>query len=320
MASSLIRINEATTDQLQQLKGIGPKRATGIIEFRETLGPIRTTFDLAAATGINLKTAGSMADDIDWFVESPYGTIRFAPMLVAAVMCLMLIYIGFDSITAQPFVPPSSYYNLCLALILLGGLTATGDIAIAAVRQKTSETSWVFKMATVLCITGLASLPIFLLFEFPGLEYIQSTIGITLSFVFYCLLVCWFLWAPALLLRWLIEEKHAGILKKAVAGYDFSLCVWPVVIAIIATQYNSFLWIEEIFCAWMLVFLCVNSLELITSNSAFVVMLSNNDAGRLRFALSRQGTFKLTHNLKTAGYLAITSAMVLVLVLVYVLF
>ena len=57
MASSLIRISEATTLELQALKGIGPKRASYIAAYRSDVAAIRNNFDLATVTGLSLDRA-----------------------------------------------------------------------------------------------------------------------------------------------------------------------------------------------------------------------------------------------------------------------
>ena len=51
-----IDINTATTEELMQLKGIGPKYAARIIEYREKHGPFKTPEDLMQVSGIGQKT------------------------------------------------------------------------------------------------------------------------------------------------------------------------------------------------------------------------------------------------------------------------
>ncbi|MBW2490896.1 MAG: ComEA family DNA-binding protein [Deltaproteobacteria bacterium] len=51
-----ININAASTEELDQLKGIGPKKAAAIVEFRETNGPFRIPEDLIKVPGIGPKT------------------------------------------------------------------------------------------------------------------------------------------------------------------------------------------------------------------------------------------------------------------------
>ena len=65
MASSPIRINEATIDKLQTLLGKGPQRAASIASFRKKVEPIKTIVDLAAAAAINENTATDIAAQIN---------------------------------------------------------------------------------------------------------------------------------------------------------------------------------------------------------------------------------------------------------------
>ena len=51
-----ININTATTEELMQLKGIGPKYAARIIEYREKHGPFKTPEGLMQVSGIGQKT------------------------------------------------------------------------------------------------------------------------------------------------------------------------------------------------------------------------------------------------------------------------
>ncbi|MGD2099378.1 MAG: ComEA family DNA-binding protein [Desulfobacterales bacterium] len=51
-----ININVASVEELVQLKGIGPKKAAMIIDFRETNGPFRLPEDIMKVPGIGPKT------------------------------------------------------------------------------------------------------------------------------------------------------------------------------------------------------------------------------------------------------------------------
>ena len=51
-----ININTASADELVQLKGVGPKKAATIIEYRKTNGPFKLPEDLIKVPGIGLKT------------------------------------------------------------------------------------------------------------------------------------------------------------------------------------------------------------------------------------------------------------------------
>lgn len=51
-----IDINTATVEQLEGLKGIGPKKAAAIVKYREANGPFGSIDDLAKVPGIGKKT------------------------------------------------------------------------------------------------------------------------------------------------------------------------------------------------------------------------------------------------------------------------
>ena len=59
-ALSLIDLNTATSEQLQQLEGIGPVRAQAIIEYRRLYGPIERVGQLLDIEGIGEKTVDSI--------------------------------------------------------------------------------------------------------------------------------------------------------------------------------------------------------------------------------------------------------------------
>ena len=51
-----INLNKATSEELQELPGIGPSKATAILQKREELGSFKTIEDLKEVTGIGDKT------------------------------------------------------------------------------------------------------------------------------------------------------------------------------------------------------------------------------------------------------------------------
>ncbi|CAI3492557.1 ComEA family DNA-binding protein [Enterococcus cecorum] len=59
-----ININQADLTQLQQLSGIGEKKAQAIIDYRNENGSFKTIEDLAKVTGIGEKTVEKLRDSI----------------------------------------------------------------------------------------------------------------------------------------------------------------------------------------------------------------------------------------------------------------
>lgn len=62
--SSKININTATSEQLQQLKGIGPSKAKAIIEDREQKGLFKNIADIKRVKGIGEKLYAGIQESI----------------------------------------------------------------------------------------------------------------------------------------------------------------------------------------------------------------------------------------------------------------
>jgi len=56
LAAELININTADAAALQQINGIGPAKASAIIEYRKTKGPFASVDDLVKVPGIGEKS------------------------------------------------------------------------------------------------------------------------------------------------------------------------------------------------------------------------------------------------------------------------
>ena len=63
-ANGKININKATSEELQELPGIGPSKATAIIQKREELGSFQAIEDLKEVTGIGEKTFEKLRESI----------------------------------------------------------------------------------------------------------------------------------------------------------------------------------------------------------------------------------------------------------------
>lgn len=60
----LININKAAASELEQLTGIGPKKAQEIINYRENEGRFKTVEELTNVSGIGVKTFEKLKDQI----------------------------------------------------------------------------------------------------------------------------------------------------------------------------------------------------------------------------------------------------------------
>ncbi|MGX4669655.1 helix-hairpin-helix domain-containing protein [Cerasibacillus sp. JNUCC 74] len=59
-----ININQATTEEIEELNGIGPSKAAAIIQYREENGMFKQMEDLLNVSGIGEKTLEAIQDDI----------------------------------------------------------------------------------------------------------------------------------------------------------------------------------------------------------------------------------------------------------------
>jgi competence protein ComEA len=59
--AGVINVNTATAAELDSLPGIGPSKATAIIEYREANGPFGSCSELSRVTGIGDATVANIA-------------------------------------------------------------------------------------------------------------------------------------------------------------------------------------------------------------------------------------------------------------------
>ncbi|MED5387751.1 MAG: helix-hairpin-helix domain-containing protein [Pseudomonadota bacterium] len=63
-AENRINLNTADIHQLQEIKGVGPKTAEAIIQWRDTQGPFTSVDQLLAIRGIGEKTLAKVRDTL----------------------------------------------------------------------------------------------------------------------------------------------------------------------------------------------------------------------------------------------------------------
>jgi competence protein ComEA len=71
--AGLAWLNSASTDQLQELPGIGPSLAARIVEYREANGPFQAIDDLTNVTGIGPKRQEKIRTYLNQLPSQPTG-------------------------------------------------------------------------------------------------------------------------------------------------------------------------------------------------------------------------------------------------------
>lgn len=63
-SSATVNLNSATETELQNISGIGPKKAAAIIDYRQSSGSSQKVEDLIKVKGIGAKTLESIKDQL----------------------------------------------------------------------------------------------------------------------------------------------------------------------------------------------------------------------------------------------------------------
>lgn len=110
------------------------------------------------------------------------------PAGLVTLASLWFVVRGFQALATEQFFAPYSYYNLFLALILLGGLAATRDIAVTMIRGHSQKSIPVSILSACLFISGFVILILLsistVLVTYP--TDFQNTLGSTIQFIGYC--------------------------------------------------------------------------------------------------------------------------------------
>lgn len=59
-----VNLNSATAEELEAVKGLGPKKAAAIVEFREKNGPFKSLDDLKKLKGFGDKSIAKLAKEL----------------------------------------------------------------------------------------------------------------------------------------------------------------------------------------------------------------------------------------------------------------
>ena|SRR6266851_6319097 len=109
-----VNLNTATSEQLQQVPGIGPATAGKILQMRKTYGPFKSVDDLLAIRGLGAKRLGARPK-IDFLKIDPS---REAPIWGYPVQCASANYgtAPMIGILRSILFPRSSFFSLSSSL------------------------------------------------------------------------------------------------------------------------------------------------------------------------------------------------------------
>ncbi|MCB1644120.1 MAG: helix-hairpin-helix domain-containing protein [Pseudomonadales bacterium] len=285
MASSLININQATSDQLQHLKHIGPKRAARIIQYREQVAPINSEYELAAVTGLSIGQISMIRGQMS-LGETSNPLNLWQALLGAALVLAPFVY-SIATVDLSIGKPAELLFNLSLILVLTGALLGMlffvgEDLSLGASRLNS---------LSIMALT-LVSLGITVMLAASALTmYAPHSVGFSahLSQVWlllFCLaVVAYLLYFPTLHLRVAHQLPRPWLQDfRVVTGlFDFSQLpvAWLILLSGWLTTSPGLLW--EIFYCWAGVILGSHGYDLMNFRSSYIQSLHELDRSRLAF-------------------------------------
>ncbi|MCH7741037.1 MAG: helix-hairpin-helix domain-containing protein [Proteobacteria bacterium] len=324
MASSLIPINQATIDELQTLKGIGPKRAGRIVRYRLEVSRIDDVYHLANAAGIGVKQANSLSAYVEWHGGKITPAALLAPALTLTGSYLLVFY-GFREISFDLKSPTIMLYNAALFLIMTGCVSVTIEQLTSLARRRRTVSRFLVFFSAASSLLGIAfmiSLVSLNLMLDLSPTFSEKTIATT-NFLIFAFLIVFLLYAPAIHLKriGLYDSSAAKTLDIAAIVFDAGQVIFAILVLLILSRSNSGLWLEELFAIWASVMFVSNGVEMLQGRSAYVSSLSDHEKAALRFILAEDSANKSFHFphrfMKTTGAILVFSGVTILAFALY---
>ncbi|MCZ6504031.1 MAG: helix-hairpin-helix domain-containing protein [Gammaproteobacteria bacterium] len=324
MASSLIPINQATVEELQELRGIGPKRAERIVRYRLEVSKIINVYDLATAAGMSLKQANTLSMSLEWHGGQFKSASLVAPTLTF-IGSYLLVFYGISEISFDLKSPTIMLYNASLLLIMIGCVSVTFEQLTSFANQGQVVSRFFVILSAASSLLGVAfmislvSLNLYMDLSPPFTGKMTATTNF-LIFVFF---IVYLLYAPGIHLRWvnLHDLSAARNLDVAAVMFDVGQVIFAILILLLLVRANSGLWVEELFAIWASVMFVINGAEMLQGRSAYVSLLSDHEKAALRFVLAEDSankSFNLAHRfMKTTGAVLMFAGVMILTFVVY---
>lgn len=264
MASSLIRINEATAEELCHLPLIDPDLAARIIRYRDAGNLIRSPADLARAADINPLDATHIGSGIDWQATGN----PTLPLMLALVACAGFFGYAISTAGLETTRPATILFNTSVILILLGCLLATARVVLGAAPKVSAPITlaglsvWLSGMALLLALIVATAI-----IDADDAFAVHVLGGG--KFVAFIVVVLALLYGPAL-----VAARTASWYRWA-AIFDISQALLAPLAALTLEFDNHENLVDAIFGLWLGVILIHNGLTMHRGQSSFVAAVSD---------------------------------------------
>ncbi|MAI42538.1 MAG: ComEA family DNA-binding protein [Candidatus Azotimanducaceae bacterium] len=284
-----ILINLATCEELQKIKGIGPKRAARIISYRNEISEISAPTELIAASGLSPLQVKELSKQIDWSPSQELVNYSSSTVIFTLLSSIVTIIFSFSHIMISPTTNTQYVLNLAIILVIF---SACGNV-IELFRGRKMP-FWGL-LALLLLMTGIFTLSILVLL--PSTHELSPNIISSLKTALVLLVLLNFIVylniGPSLYLRYQLA-KGASIrtLRIAETLYGYTYIFLAFISFYILIFLNSELWYEELFSLWISFTLVLNGFEMLKGTSPFLFNLSSMEANRMRFLLRQETPYE----------------------------
>ena len=284
MASSPIRINEATAEELGRLPQIGPSRAERIVSYREQVATLEGVRDLASVAGISQAAAIEVARLIDWTGSSRSLAANLFFALCATVACGGLAWFALRGYDITKGGPAETLYSTSITLVLLGSFAMIGYLFAMQIGARPRSLGWTAASCLASGTMLLAALLVALYAKGSDDDFTRHVFATTELAVFVSIIVV-LIYGPG----WHVRNfsQHFDL---AARYFDIGQVLLAAATIALLTMRDQPSLIELLFGIWVGVTVMLNSREMIKGHSGYSGSLSQRELARLAFFTSGDGS------------------------------
>ncbi len=305
-ASSLIKINEATAEELQQLKLVGPKRAAKIIKYRDEVEPISSENTLASVTGLSIRQIANLSDQIDW--QSNEAEVPSSIPAIATYLAIAGFYfvatggIGFSFESWD-----QTAYNILITVLLIGCALATTAIFASSMGVSPRWATRINYSGILVTATALAGMMLLVIASDSTNEMFKRHLQLTTSFLTYVLIIFLFLYLPRLHLNLAQRISLFSNFRLVADSFDIGQILLGLIVWINYQFEEDHSALSGFFLMWLGIVCLIHSFDMYRGKSAYLSSLSDKEIAKLFFLISQseQQTIQIRYPIPASTLLAV---------------
>ena len=284
-----ILINLATREELEKIKGIGPKRSEQIIKYREEVSDISTSTELIKASGLTPAQVEGISKTIDWSPSKKIGSYDVGTVVVTLLSIIVTIIIGISQVKLSEANTTQILYNLGITLVIFSALSNLIELL-----SKRIIPLWGI-LAVVLLASGIFIFSLLLIVPSTFLTPADNAAGIRglLTLLIFLNLIFYLNNGPSIYLRYQVwRGVNNQSLRIADRIYQYAYIFLPPILVYILIFLDSLFWFEELFAFWLGFSLILSSPAMLRGVSPFQFNLSKSEKKLYPF-LSRHSSSEI---------------------------